>query len=580
MKKSLKVLVFMFLFMIGINVKAESIDKITMDVYVDEYGDAHVTEVWEANPSEKTEYYHAYYNIGDSKIEDFTVEDEDEEYTYIDWDINGSLNDKAYHYGFNYANNGIELCFGKSSYGTHKYTLTYTIKGFVYNTNDDKQVIYWTLLNKINPAPREVFITIKADEKFDHDLPVWGYGNKGGYAFIGDETRLEDIDDKVHDGEVVLYNDHLKNTDYMTVLVKFDDKIFNTSYDLDKSFDEVMEMAEEGADHSNGEIGFFDKIIGIFVMIFNALVWFFIIFGITKAASSEANKCGTRQLDFGEEGRKLPKDVNMFRELPCGKDLYKAYWLAMAFNLVKKKTDFLGAILLKWVKDKKVEIQSKEKGMIFKKEDTVIVFKENITFDTTFEEDLYKYMYEASKDGILESKEFEKWCSSHYSKILGWFDKVLDDETEKLTNEGKLIKTTKTTLKIFTSVVYQITPQIREDAIKMKGLKEFFNEFENMKDKEAIEVNLWEEYLMYAQIFGVAEKVAKQFKELYPDLITDQTYNSMIFVNTISTSGMASASTARSRAQSYSSGGGGFSSGGGGGGSFGGGGGGFGGGSR
>ena len=86
---------------------------------------------------------------------------------------------------------------------------------------------------------------------------------------------------------------------------------------------------------------------------------------------------------------------------------------------------------------------------------------------------------------------------------------------------------------------------------------------------------LWEEYLMYAQIFGVASEVAKQFKKLYPDVITDYNYESVVFVRNVSYSGMRAASTARSRAQSYSSGGGGFSSGGGGGGSFGGGGGGF-----
>ena len=122
----------------------------------------------------------------------------------------------------------------------------------------------------------------------------------------------------------------------------------------------------------------------------------------------------------------------------------------------------------------------------------------------------------------------------------------------------KLIPKEKVTMGIFKSTVYEVDPSIYDEAVKMKGLKSFFNEFENMKDKEAIEVNLWEEYLMYAQIFGVAEKVAKQFKEMYPNVISDQTYNSMIFVHTISHTGMVSASSARSRAQSYSSGGGGF----------------------
>ena len=79
---------------------------------------------------------------------------------------------------------------------------------------------------------------------------------------------------------------------------------------------------------------------------------------------------------------------------------------------------------------------------------------------------------------------------------------------------------------------------------------------------------------MYAQIFGIAERVAKEFKRLYPDIITDDYYNDVIFIHTISAKGVSAASTAKSRAESYSSGGGGFSSGGGGGGSFGGGGGG------
>ena len=84
---------------------------------------------------------------------------------------------------------------------------------------------------------------------------------------------------------------------------------------------------------------------------------------------------------------------------------------------------------------------------------------------------------------------------------------------------------------------------------------------------------------MYAQIFGIANQVAKQFKKLYPEIITEMnTYgydlDTILFMNSISNAGVSSANSAKSRAENYSSGGGGFSSGGGGGGSFGGGGGG------
>ena len=39
---------------------------------------------------------------------------------------------------------------------------------------------------------------------------------------------------------------------------------------------------------------------------------------------------------------------------------------------------------------------------------------------------------EASHDGVLESREFEKWSKTNYNRILSWFDDVIDDETEKL----------------------------------------------------------------------------------------------------------------------------------------------------
>ena len=124
-----------------------------------------------------------------------------------------------------------------------------------------------------------------------------------------------------------------------------------------------------------------------------------------------------------------------------------------------------------------------------------------------------------------------------------------------------------------------IDDSMMEEAEQMGGLKKFLKEFSVIKEREPIEVNLWQEYLMYAQIFGIADEVASQFKKLYPEIIQDMervgySYNDVVFIHSISSDGIKSANSARAKAESYSSGGGGFSSGGGGGGSFGGGGGG------
>ena len=118
-----------------------------------------------------------------------------------------------------------------------------------------------------------------------------------------------------------------------------------------------------------------------------------------------------------------------------------------------------------------------------------------------------------------------------------------------------------------------------EEAVRFAGLKKFLTEFSRISEREPIEVNLWQEYLVYAQMFGIANEVMSQFKKLYPEIVSqmdEMNYggNYIYIVDDFSRSAYQAATTAKSEASSYSSGGGGFSSGGGGGGSFGGGGGG------
>ena len=70
--KLLKVIllaIFMLLIIsISKQVQANSIQSISMDIYVDTNGDAKVTETWNCNVNQGTEVYHPYYNLGNSKI--------------------------------------------------------------------------------------------------------------------------------------------------------------------------------------------------------------------------------------------------------------------------------------------------------------------------------------------------------------------------------------------------------------------------------------------------------------------------------------------------------------------------------
>ena len=49
-------------------------------------------------------------------------------------------------------------------------------------------------------------------------------------------------------------------------------------------------------------------------------------------------------------------------------------------------------------------------------------------------------MYEASKDGMLETKEFERWASRNYTEFLNLFKKIENDTIDNLKTEGHIRK--------------------------------------------------------------------------------------------------------------------------------------------
>lgn len=565
MKKKIMILLLLLLCPI-LRVSADTINKVDMKVNILEDGTANIEEVWNVKASSGSEWYKQMYNLGDMELTNFKVLMDGEELTYKSyWNVNGSMSEKAGYYGINYVSEGLELCFGKSDYKTHNFTLSYTLSNFVFNT-DDSQVVYFTLLPKsyINSFTVEV----SSYYEFPDTLDVWGYGYKG-YAYV-------------ENGKIKMSNEGRLTNEYVTLLVKFPTDTFKISRRVDgyNTFEDVYNKAEDNTfdyDYNNDYtvkkdfryyfnrfLNFLDKLMSILLYL---LVIPVMIFVFVATFGSKYGYIDNKKID--------KKNTPMFRDIPCNKDMYYANGLMSlntnVFNY--KESNILGAILLKWIREDKISFRNETKG-VFNKETSVIDLTKNPTFDSDTETKLFDMMYQASGDGILESKELEKWCKKHYEKFFSLFSSIANDEVNKLRTEGHIYKRKN---KKECKKKNVMDNKLYEDASHLYGLKLYLDEFSKMDTKEVMEVKLWDEYLMFAYLFGIADKVAKQFKNLYPEIIQEMEaanidYNTLVFVNNISTSSVHAATSARSAAESYSSGGGGFSSGGGGGGSFGGGG--------
>ena len=528
MKKIYLLIISIILFIPSVS--ANSIENINMDILIDNNGIAHVTEVWDATLESGTEGYKPYYNLGESEISNFKVSMNNVDYAFREgWNVDGTFDSKKYKNGINHINDGVELCFGISEYGSNTYKLTYDISNFVVNTSDNYQMIYWTLFpHNYNQSPSNVNIKIRSN--YFNDLEVWGYGK--GSMPINYNNKLIEIDS----------NGKVSSSDYITVLVKLPTNTFNSGVTLDKTFNEYFDTANEGIKNDDENTTFMD----IFLYILPSLIMFFIT-ALIGFISIFKPKYGSYMV-FTTSIKK----ADYFRDIPYKKEnLSTGYWIACQYDFAVNQTSYLAALFLKWLKMGNISIKkNKVKGIFKEKIESTIILNNSINLNDE-EKELYKMIYEASGDGILDKREFTKWCHKNNKKLIKWFKNVIDNKTKDLENKRLIVK--------LKEKKYRTTRNLDDEAKKILGLKLFLKDFSNINDRSAIEVSLWEEYLMYACIFGLAEKVMKEFRNLYPDIVTADVYNDFNFIYLMSYSGM-------NIATSSSSGGGGGSFGGGGGG--------------
>jgi len=532
---------FLSAFIITTQVSANTINNIEMDVYIDANGNASITEVWNGVLNQGTEGYRPYTNLDNSTISNFSVSDETGiQYENLSsWNTGASFDNKAYKSGLHYISNGVELCWGISEYGNKTYTLKYVISNFV-SQYTDTQGIYFNFIN-LDQNVGNAKITIHSDMDFSlENARIWAFGNNGTINF--------------EEGKIVLNsNGYLSSSQYMVALVRFESNLFNINNISNKSFDDVYDSAMSDVDESElendsenispGSI-FFTMIFGILSMlVFNPIIWLLVIFLVLKTKKGSNWIWGSgkdsNSLDFGEYGKILPNDdqINYWREVPCNKDLERAYWVSYNYNVVSATTlreGIIGAILLKWIKDGLITVSKTRKGLFnFKDNNYAIDFTNMQYASNEIENKLFGMLKEASGfNEVLEVKEFEKWCKKNYGKIQSWFLDFNLMEQAELEKQGLITSSQEETTGMFGSkriiTTKKVDQKLREEAIQLKGLKKFLLDFSMMPEREYFEVHIWEEYLIYAQLLGIADKVEEQFSKLYPKFDEETNLNTKI----------------------------------------------------
>ncbi|MGE4548173.1 MAG: DUF2207 domain-containing protein [Intestinibacillus sp.] len=579
-------------FAIPLTASAESVDSVTVDVTLDESGAAHVTEVWQIDATQGTEWYLNKVNMGDMEITDFSVSDETgKQYTNEGaWDVDRSREQKAGKCGVVIKSDGYELCWGLGDYGERTYTASYTMTNFVKSYLDYDGFNVRFINDQMSSPPGKVDVTIRAPQALeDEKTGVWAFGFAG-------EIYVED-------GVIHAWtNEALDGSNHVTLMARFDKGLFTPTSTRDESFSALEDEALAGSDytkendapqggydgnyneglssglskfHSSGFLGGLFGALTSGFPVFFLLVVGLAIFGIARGAGRSGSAA------VSGLSRVFARDVEYARDIPCGGNLPAAYALLDAMGEMKTDGALMGAYLLRWTYRHLVRIEETEKkaflGLGGGKQPS-IVFSGNLDSLSGAERSLYEMMREASGgDGILQEKEFYKWSQRHYTQVEGWLEEAAIEGRRALRGMGALeTRPVKKFFGLIDSEETVITARGQELARGAMGFKKYLQDFTIINERQAVEVELWDDYLVFATLFGIADQVAEEFKELYPKHFEQQAqmgygtngdiFWMMLMINNMSRAAARGMEAGRSAAESRSSGGGGFSSMGGGGG--------------
>ena len=444
-------------------------------------GSASVTERWDVCAADGTEWYLVRKNLGDIDIRDFSVTDESGR-RYVnegEWDVDRSIEDKAGRCGIVHKGDGMELCWGIGKLGDHVFTVSYTMTNAVKSLNDYDMLHLQIVSPGLSSRPEHVKAEIGIeDTQIDStDTRLWGFG------FIGD-ARIE--------GGKAIYesSERFKSNSSVIVLLRFDKGTFDSPSRQARNFSDVLDMALEGSDYAedDDEGGWFGFALVILAGIGMTIIAF---------VASAANK------------RKIlgmkPKDVAWSREIPFGGDTNESYYTLQKLGEDRSGGSGLASALILKMIYKGYLTVAKNGGKV------------ELSFNGTTPDDsdttmrgLYNMMLKASgSDRILQSKEFSRWSSGHSSEVNNWIKSSTSCGRKSLVRDG-----------FIQGSAY--TEKGQGEARKLLGLKKFLLDFTLIKEKEAVEAVLWKEYLAFGALYGIAETVAKQLKDINPQLLEQE----------------------------------------------------------
>lgn len=634
MKKIKKLLVFVIilsclLICVEHKVKAESDLYINgLEFYVEINSDAsiNVTEYWDINIEETNTLYKTF-EIDNTKYTEIT----DVKVTDITNGINQNLTeqdkweyhvDKGKYYGTKNNKGNFEIGWGvglDNSNDTRKYKIEYKVENAVTKYNDFAE-LYWQLIGEdfeISAKKVTGTIILPTNANSKDDIKVWGHiETLNGTIYVTDLNKIEFEVDKYSGNHMLEIR-----TLFPTEMITSAERIKDVSI-LQSVIEEETKWAKEANQRREAHRNMVTAIIVIPALVLDIIFVITIIRANKNPIRKQKKFVPEQKIEYyrevprknatpGEAIQLLEKNITKTLNY---NDLGKVFsatllnlklkgYIEFEIDETKKDKD-KEKISIRISKNSNAEVLASEEKEVYAFLDQATVRKENRTLNLkelqkvikSNPEKIQKLGEKMGKNinsSLIEENLLDEKQSKQYSSTIGtialqviflilflMFAFILVIAEEITFNILiKLIIIITTILGIISIAkkvgiskkINAFTQKGINEIEEWKGLKKYMEDFSLLNEREVPDIVIWEKFLVYATAFGIAEKVIKQLKIVYPNFeqLTGTDYTMMYLMIHTDFSSSFSSAISSSISSAYSSGsgsGGGFSGGGGGGG--------------
>ena len=614
-RKILYTLIFALAFLLIGTVKSNAgtlnLNNLDFNVQINNDGSMDVTETWDIYVSSTNTLYKSfetdsskYSGITNVIVKEITNGQNINFAKTENWAYHVTKN---YYYGTENEDGDFEIGWGvglDNSRGTRKYEISYTVKDAITKYEDYAE-LYWQFVGEnfeisADKITGTIYLPSNAISK--EDIKVWGHTEDlNGTIYATDLNKIEFELDNFRSGRYVEIR-----TLFPTELITSSGRTKNKEI-LQTAINEETKWADK-ANARRERQEWIDKNLPIILFAVCVLINIILIIVYIKKIIKYSKKL--KELKKYEPTTKL----EYYRDLPDENSTPGEAMKILDINISSFTPTNFGKVFsatmldlaLKGYLEIKQEKNEKGKDVI-----NIYILKQVSDGLKPSEARIMKFVIDAAKGKeVITLKELEKYIENHASKteslLKGTYsavndqlikEQIIDSEIQEEYKKYKDIQTSYIVAIIFLfcfTFIAFIVPLIifAIDAImcgkiakklnvltqkgvdlqeQWKGLKKYMEDFSMLDKREVPELVIWEKYLVYATAFGIADKVIKQLKIVYPNFdemmttnLTTYTYMNLMINTDFSKSFSNSISSSMSSAYSSGSGsGGGFSGGGG-----------------